>query len=426
MKKIIFIISLISLGVLFNSCERDVTVLNQDPKHPEVLPSQTLVQSAQQALLDQMLTPNVNRNITRFFTQQWSQTTYIDESNYDMVTRPIPRNHYNYMMASSSATVNSPGVLSALRDAKKFLNTESNTDANEKTNKEQVIELLSIYAWANLVDTYGDIPYSEAMNTNIVEPKYDDAKTIYIDLIKRLKKSISLINVSKVGYQGDIIYQGDMAKWKKMGASLLLRMGVTIDDVDAVVGKDAIQNAITAGVFTSHTDNFGLQIFPVGQFANPAYIDAIKSGRNDFVPSDVLVDYMNANSDPRRARWFTQVSGVFKGGTYGSNNNYATNSHMTSLKGNDIGTGFLVFGETTQGYILDYTEVMFLKAEAAARGYASIVGDTDSNLYVKAIEASMDEYGVSSADAASYIAAVPYDASNWRKSIGEQAWVAMF
>lgn len=221
MKKIFLILSLISLTVVTTSCERDITSLNEDPKHPSVVPSGLLVASAEQALISQMLTPNVNNNISRFFTQQWAQTTYVDESNYDMVTRPIPRNHYNVMMASRSATVHSAGVLSALRDAKQFLEGEG-VSAAKKNNNIAIIELISVYTWANLVDTYGDVPYFGTLkavpgNPGASEIPYDDAKTIYLDLIKRIDAAVAMINTTESGYTDDLFYKGNMSKWKKWG-----------------------------------------------------------------------------------------------------------------------------------------------------------------------------------------------------------------
>jgi len=435
MKKILLIFSILSLTVVTNSCESDITTLNEDPKHPSVVPSGLLVASAQQELISQLLTPNVNNNISRFFTQQWAQTTYIDESNYDMVTRPIPRNHYNRMMASSSATVHSPGVLSALRDAKLFLQNEG-ADAVKKNNNTAIIELTSVYAWANLVDTYGDVPYFGALqavpgNPGPSEIPYDDAKTIYLDLIKRIDAAIALINVNQSGYTDDIFYKGNMAKWRKMGNSLKFRLAVTLSDVEPALAKNYAEAAYNAGLFESKDDNWGLAAFPSGLFANPVYQEAIQSGRNDFVPSDVLVDYMNSTTDPRRDRWFTKSGGIYKGGAYGANNSFAGYSHMTSPKtdvnGNaEVGAdgSYMLITENAQGFLLDYTEIMFLRAEAAARGYN--VGGTAATLYADAITASMAEYGISTANATAFIAANPFNASNWKQSIGFQAWVAMF
>jgi hypothetical protein len=436
MKKIFLILSILSLTVVTNSCESDITSLNEDPKHPTVVPSGLLVASAEQELISQLLTPNVNNNISRFFTQQWAQTTYIDESNYDMVTRPIPRNHYNRMMASSSATVHSAGVLSALRDAKQFLQNES-LDAAKKGNNEAIIELISVYAWANLVDTYGDVPYFGALKAvagnpnNASEIPYDDAKTIYLDLVKRIDAANAMININQSGYADDIFYKGNMSKWKKMANSLKFRLAVTLADVEPTLAKTYAEAAYNAGLFDSKEDNFGLAAFPSGLFANPVYQEAIQSGRNDFIPSDLLVDYMNTTSDPRRDRWFTKIGGIYKGGVYGANNSFAGYSHMTSPKVDANGNveagsdgSYMLITENAQGFLLDYTEISFLRAEAAARGFS--VGGTAATLYAAAITASMTEYGISGTNATAFIAANPYNASNWKQSIGFQAWVAMF
>lgn len=418
MKKLILIIGLASAALTFNSCERDITSLNEDPKHPTVVPSGVLFASAEHALLDQVLSASVNRNITRFFTQQWAETVYVDESNYNMTARPIPRNHYNRMMASASAIINSPGVLSALRDARKFLEDEG-VNPVKKNNNIAMIELVNVYAWANLVDTYGDIPYFGALKATAENPgnaeiPYDDAKTIYLDLIKRIDAAVAMINISEAGYSNDLIYKGDMDKWKKMGNSLKFRLAVTLADVEPALAKTYAEAASTAGLFTDKSDNFGLQTFPSGLLSNPVYQDVIQSGRNDFLPSDVLVNFMNSKSDPRRDVWFTKVAGLYVGGSYGDENTFSDFSHFTNA----------ISGENAQGFLLDYSEIMFLKTEAAARGFS--VGGTATDLYKTAIKASMTEYGINDTIADSYIAANPFDAVNWKKSIGEQAWVAMF
>lgn len=418
MKKIFLIIGFASLTLALNSCERDSTSLNEDPKHPTEVPSGVLFASAEQVLLDQILSASVNRNISRFFTQQWSETTYPDETNYNMTSRPIPRNHYNRMMASSSAIINSPGVLSALRDARKFLDSEG-VSTVKKNNNIAMIELVNVYAWANLVDTYGDIPYFGALKATAENPgpaeiPYDDAKTIYLDLIKRIDAAIAMINVNETGYSNDLIYKGDMNQWKKMANSLKFKMGVTLADVEPALAKTYAEAAFTSGLFDGKQDNFGLQTFPSGLLSNPVYQDVIQSGRNDFLPSDVLVNFMNTKSDPRREAWFTTVSNAYIGGVYGDQNVFGQYSHFKNS----------ISGENAQGFLLDYTEIMFLRAEAAQRGFS--VGGSAATLYPLAIKASMSEYGVSDAAANTFIAANPYDAINWKKSIGEQAWIAMF
>jgi hypothetical protein len=159
----------------------------------------------------------------------------------------------------------------------------------------------------------------------------------------------------------------------------------------------------------------------------------------------MLINYMNSTSDPRRARWFVKAdrvfdkvtgkyvpnTGAYKGGVYGKGNSFVNYSHMTSPKIDvngvpDMGedSDYMLFTENAQGFLLDYSEISFLRAEAAARGFS--VGGSAAGLYGEAITASMTEYGIAPTAAVTFIAANPYDPSNWKKSIGFQAWVAMF
>ncbi len=71
-------------------------------------------------------------------------------------------------------------------------------------------------------------------------------------------------------------------------------------------------------------DNFGLAKFPTGLFPNPVYLDVVASGRDDYLPSDILVNTMNATKDPRRAVWFTTVGGEYKGECMGNSNSFGS------------------------------------------------------------------------------------------------------
>ena len=428
MKKILFIAGALTLALpVISSCSRDFTDLNVDPKHPNTLPSVNFFASAQYYLFQQMVDASVNRNISRFFTQQWTETTYVDESNYDMVTRQINTNHWNFFYRN---------ILNGIKLGKEKLDQESaistsiSHDSEVKDNMWAQLEILEIYTWANLVDTYNNIPYKQAMSvqpggTGILSPKYDDAKTIYVDLINRLTAVNNKIHVGKGSYHDVSNYKGDMAKWKKLANSLKLRLGVNLADVDLALAKTTIESAVTAGVITSNDDNYTVK-FQVGLFSSPLYqtVNVTGSGRADFVAANTLVDAMNAKNDPRRAKYFTlfvekdddgnvTFSG-YKGGKYGGSNAFPNFSHVAD----DI------IKEEGIGDLFDYSEVSFLLAEAAQKGFA--VGNTANHFYNQAIQASMDYWGVAPASAAAYIAANPYDTTDWKKSLGEQSWYAMY
>lgn len=405
MKKIFFILGIITAGLTTISCERDVTELNVDPKHPTSVQSDQLLATAQYQQFYFIASPNVNQGNFVFFTQQFAETTYTDETNYNLVTRNQPRNFYNRMYDR---------VLKNYVDAENSINNEV-LSAAVKKNRKAVLEISSVYAWEVLVDTYGNIPYSQAFKApEILSPAYDDAKTIYADLFKRIDAAVAMINTSADGFpaNSDLVYHGDLNQWKKFAQSIKLRLAMNLADVDAPTSKAKAIEAINAGVMTSNSDSYSLT-FDGGQFTAPIYDELVASGRYDFIPSALVVNLMNAKSDPRRPVYFTTVGGAYKGGKFGSGNAYGNFSHMNEVFRSSTGPVNL----------LSYAEVCFLKAEAAARGYG--VSDAATE-YTKGITASMQEYGVDAADIATYVAAHPFDATNWKKSIGEEAYIALF
>ena len=101
-----------------------------------------------------------------------------------------------------------------------------------------------------------DIPYSESLDITNPFPKYDDAKTIYNDLLTRLDADIGKLKTTAESFGGaDIIYEGNVTAWKKFANSLKLKMGMTIADADNAKAKSTIESAVAAGVFTSNADN---------------------------------------------------------------------------------------------------------------------------------------------------------------------------
>src|SRR5690606_9755211 len=105
-----------------------------------------------------------------------------------------------------------------------------------------------------LVNMFGDVPYSEALG-EVNQPKYDDAKTIYTDLLSRLDGAINSIKPGAAGFgDSDLIYGGDMSAWLKFGHSLKLRLAITLADVDESAAKAAF-TASQAGAFASNADN---------------------------------------------------------------------------------------------------------------------------------------------------------------------------
>ncbi|MGB2128881.1 MAG: SusD/RagB family nutrient-binding outer membrane lipoprotein [Flavicella sp.] len=399
MKKHIALFAAISF--LFTSCEVDES-LNIDKKNPTEVPASGLFTNALKNLGNRMNSCSVNENVFRLYSQYWAQTTYPDESQYNMIGRSIPEGLWNNMYRD---------VIQDIKGAKSL------TDETE-TAKLAILEFIEIYAYAVLVDTFGDIPYSEALNPLNPTPKYDDAKTIYKDLISRLDDVIADLS-SGTGFVAsqDIAYSGTVSQWKKAANSLKLRMALRTADVTDIDSETMAEEAFTSGVIVANADNFGINYLSTAPNTNPLWVDLVQSGRNDFVGSNILVGKLEELNDPRIATYLAKVNGAYKGGVYGTANSASANSAISDVfKAPDL-----------KGDLITAAEVHFLLAEAAERGYS--VGGTAKDYYESAIAQSMMEWGQEDGTEA-YLAQadVAYDsaAGDWKAKIGTQKWIALF
>ncbi|PZR24141.1 MAG: SusD/RagB family nutrient-binding outer membrane lipoprotein [Citrobacter freundii] len=407
MKKVFVIII---TALLFASCKKDLTTLNEDPKNPPMVAASSLVTNAERSLVRTLSSSNVNLNIFRLIVQHWQETTYLGESRYDLNTRNIPQGVWTALYRD---------VLKDLEEAKRLI-PEQVTDGDVKTNQLAVVNILQVYAYYYLINTFGNIPYSEALDIDNVFPKYDDAATIYTDLIARLNTAITSIKPAANGLgNADIIYGNDMTAWAKFGNSFKLKMGMLIADVPGSNAQTIVEQAYAAGVFSSNDDNALFDFLASPPNTNPIWEDLVQSGRQDFVAASTLVDQMQALNDPRVPLYFTpDEANDYSGGDPGTSSSYTTFSKPDEK----------ITVPEFPGVLLDYSEVEFLLAEAAARGWA--VGGAAALHYSNAITASILFWGGTQNQATTYLArpAVNYAtaAGSFRQKIGTQKWIALY
>ena len=414
------------------SCS-DLTDMNVDPKRSTVTQPEYLFTNAQKKLVDQMVSTSVNNNVFRMFAQQWTETTYPTESQYDITARKIPDTHFSTLYRD---------VLVDLQDAKvkiQNITAVSPSDIAIKQNKLAVIDILMSYTYSVLVDTFGNIPYSQALDINKFPlPVYDDAKVIYKDLISRLAANATTLKSNSTFSNfdsADIIYGGNPAsnaKWAKFANSLIVRLAVNISDVELAYATTQAQLAIASGVLASNADNTKLVYLTTAGNQNPLYADLVVSKRDDFVPAEPFVAAMDAmGGDPRMSKFFTNgtspapalpVGRTFIGGTFGEANVFTAYSHITSTLNNP----------SFAGTIFDYSELQFLLAEAAEKGVVP-GGSVQAKIYYNAgITASMLDWGLTATDATTYLALPKVDYSNilsgatYKEKIGKQAWFALY
>lgn len=414
MKKI-FVLLLLTT-TLVTSCVDDLKDYNISKKAAAVVPPSTLFANAVRNLIDVLNTPNVNTNNFRLYIQQWATVTYTAEPRYDMTSRTIPQSWWQTIYRD---------VISDLKEARRLITADNSLVAEVKANQLAQIEVMEVYSWSVLVNTFGNIPYSKAFDPTNTLPEYDDAATVYSDILTRLDAAIAGFNTTKAGMTAanDIVYAGNMGRWLKFANSLKLRLAMILADKDAAKATTLVGQAVTAtgGLIASNADNARHTFLATAPNNNLVSNNLVApfTTRQDFVASKTIVDKMNTLNDPRRQFYFTAVSGVYVGGINGYPNTYASTSHI----------GDKITAPTFEALFMDYSEVQFLLAEAAARGFIAGGAAQAEIYYNAAITASITYWGGTAGDATAYLAqpAVAYTTAtgNYKQKIGEQKYLAL-
>ncbi|MCK5368863.1 MAG: SusD/RagB family nutrient-binding outer membrane lipoprotein [Cyclobacteriaceae bacterium] len=417
MKKIILVLFL--MAVVSVSCDDRLVDLNTPRKAATVVPGQTLFTNGLKEMVDQLQTINVNLGVFKLYSQYWAQATYPEESQYNMVTRNIPENMYENMYRDA---------LRDLTDGRAAIEAlgEGALASDIKKNQLATFDVIMVWTWSFLVDTFGHVPYDEALDPENLNPAYGDMGLIYTSIIDKLDAAISALdpNVSGISAAQDPVYNGDVAAWKVAANSLKFRLAMRLADSDPGKSVSMANAALSSGIITSNADNFALNYLVAPPNTNPQYEDLVLSGRSDFIGANTLVDKMNGLNDPRRPIFFKQNlgDGVYEGGIYGDANSFKNFSQI----------GDIFHTPDLPGTIINASEMHFLMAEAVERGGYSVSGTAEAH-YNAGITASMEEWGVAAADIPAYLAQpeVAYataegPGASWKQKIGTQFWLAMF
>lgn len=407
MKKIhIFITALLPL---FCACTDRFEEYNEDRKNPAEVSGESLFSNAQKVLTDHISSTSVNQNIFKLWAQYWTETTYTDEANYDLTTRNIADNNFRYYYRE------------ALKD---FLEAETIITATDytndpspkiKENKLHIIRLLTAYTYQQLVDIFGAVPYTGALDVDNVYPAYEAGDIIYKDLIKKVEEAVSGLDAGSESFgSADLFYGGDVGKWIKFGNSLKIKLGITLADCDPDLAESTILSGVNGGTFASAGDDALFTYLTASPNFNPIYTDVIASGRHDFIPANTIVDMMNELEDPRRPAYFTLHEGEYKGGRYGYGAPYGSHSHISDA----------ISAPGFKGILFTRYEVQFYLAEAAARGFdLPLPAET---YYNEAVKASFEFWGIPGAE--DYLAKenVKYSPDKWQERIAIQEWIAFY
>ncbi|GGM91129.1 hypothetical protein GCM10010967_25230 [Dyadobacter beijingensis] len=308
------------------------------------------------------------------------------------------------------------------------------------------------YAFMILTDTYGDVPYFEAGQgyiNEIIRPKYDAQEAIYKDILKELEEASAALDPAQAAVTTDILYGGNVARWKKLGYSLMLRAGMRLSKVDPALAKTYVTKAVAGGLFESNADNSTIR--HTSLYNNFIANHLAAREKTNFYLAAPFVNYLKENNDPRLPVFAVRYVGA-KGGPEQTSARASSDPKVQigmPMGYNDVtinsvlaANGVVSLWDFTQinlstvlkldapEFHITYAQVQLLLAEAAVRGWVS---GTAADYYAKGIRGNLEQMALYDPAATiredaiqAYLKAHPLDNAKALEQINTQYWVATF
>jgi len=383
--------ALMTLSTL-NSCKKDFDKLNTDPINILETTSNKLLAPA----LVNAIWPGMSRN--RSFTNELMQVTVAQSDGDNTVFR--------YAFKNSMSDYLWTAWFMQLTNFKQ-VDSLARVEKNKNTSYQGIGRICKVWVFSMLTDTYGDIPYFHALEgdqQNVI-PVFDRQKDIYLDMFKQLEEANTLLAAgASIVANSDPLYKGDITKWRKFSNSLYLRLLLRVSGKPDVQQqciskiKQIADNPSQYPIFQSNADCARLLwsggISTTDPYTSP-YVNGVRA--QDFRAPAIcsfFLDNLIAWSDPRYVSsapygsgsigrlGISQASG---GGWYGVRSGYQPGTgdikgcYFQSYDNSSTGGVWSLQQNQYTGIIMQYAEVQFILAEAAAKGW--ITGDTKTFFY---------------------------------------------
>lgn len=409
----------VTLALSLSSCNDRLTDLNVNPNGPTDVDSEYLFPQGVSSVVETLRGPWFDLRMTSLWAQHYAAIQYTEDGDTYQVRPTVVELYWNVY----------PGGLEDLTQA------ADKATAAGNTNKAGPATIMRLWALGVMTELWGDIPFSEANNVDkeggTTTPKYDSQQAIYTALFADLKSAHDAMGTGTGYGTADPIYGGNVSSWQKFANSLRARHAMRLSKRDPTTAQAQLTAALAAGVFTSNADDAKL-VWPGGGNSSPINANAAPpdgSGtRDDHRVSKTLVDTLASLSDPRLAVYAqcTDESEAAGGCDYVGVPNGLSNPDAIALgltKTSKIGSVF--HDPQAPSWLMAYPEVLFIQAEAAQRGW---IPGSAAAFYNAGVAASMEQWGISAADIAVYLAQprVAYNPATGLTQIALQKWIALY
>lgn len=406
---------LVAAVLALGACDESLTEVNENPNAPTSVPASTLLPEAISSTGDLVWNSFWHMYIWGTWTQNTALIQYPDEERYDV--------RVSSMDGFWNAFYQGPG--------KDFQTVIEGAEEAGNPNVQAVGLIMKSYVFQLVADAWGPAPYSEALRLEEGNqtPAYDHDRDIYEGMLADLEQAVNLIDPGQVAPrlpENDILYGGDMTKWKRFANSLRLKLAMRMSSVDEGTAAPIVADAVSSGVFESNTDAARLD-YTGGQNRNPTYVDGLT--RDDHAPGEPMLSRMRDWRDPRVPVYAKPCPNCdpsdpwdvkYIGGTIAQGGEPRPLGDIARIG------AFWRDDPAAPQWFMTKAEVDFFKAEAARRG---MIGGDAGAFYEEGIRASMNQYGISGTEVDDYLAepGVAWDAgTDAMKKIGTQKWIALY
>jgi hypothetical protein len=385
------IINIFILGVLItiSGCTKNLEDLNNDPNRPKSVTPGVMLGQLQYRVVSSTI--RASRNFTHELMQ-------VDAPR----SSPSGLGLHRYVV-NPGAALWTP-MYSYLTDVEDIIRISKEL---KEDNYRAIALIYRSWIYSLLTDAYGDVPFTDAIKATqgVLLPKFDSQKNIYIQILKDLDTANAIINTTKaLTYGGDQVYNANvltsgvntgMVKWRRFANSLRLRLLLRIIKRDGELPvrtdiQNILANPVTNPIITSNVDEAIFRFPGTFPYFNPYFNERQLEWRDGTYFTTYFLNRLNADNDPRRAIWARTITvngqQVYRGieSGYPSTVEYqvgANSSYNDAMK-----------TASNLGVMLTYSEVEFILAELALRGFNT--GKTPKQHYENGINASMIQWGV--------------------------------
>ncbi len=276
----------------------------------------------------------------------------------------------------------------------------NNLEAIGHNGHKAISQTLKAVVFHQLVDNWGDVPYSEALQAKTEKnytPKYDKGEDIYLDLVKKLDEANTLYSNNTAGVVGDVLNDNDLTLWRKFNNSLMLRLYMRMSEVKPDIAKAGIAKILADPgkypILSSSTENVALTYFEARPNTWPVHTSRVGSFDENRM-SETIESVLKAYDDTRMKLWFRPTSASVSAGNpewagmkNGLSDGVAYNYKGGSLNLSRWGEIFFEYPNASESILMLHSEVEFIIAEAIQRGWTG--GDQKTH-YENAIKSSFD------------------------------------